>query len=159
MENKFGWRWVLKRELLKEWSGMGENELAWINWYRNLYCTIGGYEIMNHLLRKIGYIRGIGNVILLDAIHTPDEWRAIKEADSNSILVGVFIPKESRLERSSSEDLVLDNGRERHWHGKEGDYCVLSQIEWSFCGIASPELQALEAESLFEHLIKVGKIG
>ena len=113
---------------------------------------------MHRLLRRIEYASSLENVILLDSIHTPGEWQAVKEIDSNSILTGVFIPKESRLERSSLDDLVLDSGREQHWHNKEDDYCVLSQIEWPFCGIASPELQALEAEALFEHLIKVGKI-
>ena len=158
IERRFSCRWVLKRALLKEWSGIGENELAWTNWYRNLYRTIGGYEIMHHLLRRIKYVQNKNSVILIDAIHTPGEWRAVKEVDSDSLLAGVFIPKESRLERSTPEDIILDDKRERYWHSKEGNHCLLSQIEWSFCGIASQELQALEVEALFEHLTKVGKI-
>lgn len=158
MEKKFGWKWILKRVLLKNWADMGENEPAWTNWYRNLYRTSGGYEIMHHLLRRMGYTRNPHNVILIDAVHTPDEWRAIKEVDNDSILAGVFLPRELRLERSSPEDLTLDERRERYWHNKEDGLCILSQIEWSFCGAASQDLQALEAKALFEHLTKVGKI-
>ena len=158
MEKRFGWKWLLKRALLKEWSDIGENEPAWTDWYRNLYRTMGGYEIMHHLLRRIEYDRNPNNVILLDAIHTPDEWRAIKEVDSESTLAGVFIPKELRLKRSSPEDLTLDDRRARNWHDKEDYHCLLSQIEWSFCGIASQELQALEAKALFEYLSVTGKI-
>ncbi|NLE07506.1 MAG: hypothetical protein GX627_02775 [Parcubacteria group bacterium] len=34
----------------------------------------------------------------------------------------------------------------------------LSEIEWSFCGIASIELRALETDTLRKHLIQTGRI-
>ncbi len=159
LEKKFGWRWFSKRLFLREWSGMEENESAWTEWYRNLYRTLGGYEIMHHLLKRVMYSPRSDNVVLIDAVHTPEEWRAIKEVDPNSLLVTVYAPKESRRQRSSPEDFVLDLKRERHWHSEIDGQCLLSQVEWAFCGIATPELRALEAEALFNHLTLVGKIG
>ncbi len=158
LELKYGWRWVIKRDLLKDWSGMGDDESAWIRWYRNLYRTSGGYKVMHHLIKRMGYSRGSNAVILMDSVHTPDEWRAITEVDPNSLLVCVYIPKELRLERSTPEDLSLDIRRERHWHSEAGDECLLSHVEWAFCGIASHELRSLEAEALFGHLVRVGKL-
>ena len=158
LAKKFAWHWVLKRTLLKEWSEEGDDESAWTSWYRDLYKKMGSYEIMHHLLRRMNYHKNIKEVILLDSIHTPEEWKAIKEVDSNSLLAGVFIPKECRLQRSSPEDLVLDVKRQQYWHAGVDHTCLFAQIEWSFCGTASPKLRTLEAKALFDHLVASGKI-
>jgi nicotinamide riboside kinase len=158
LAKEFNWRWILKRKLLQEWSGVGDDEYAWTEWYRDLYNRMGSYQIMHHLLKKINYQKNKNEIIILDAIHTPEEWSAIKEIDFDSLLVGVFIPKECRLQRSSPEDLVLDLKRQQYWHTGENNLCLLSQIEWSFCGTANQELRLLEAKALFEHLINSGKI-
>ncbi|MHB1316544.1 MAG: hypothetical protein ACYCZW_01670 [Minisyncoccota bacterium] len=155
---KYGWNRVTKRTLLKEWSGVGEDEYAWTAWYRDLYQRMGSYEIMHHLIRRMNYHKNLNEVVLLDAIHTPQEWQAIQEVDPDSLLAGVFIPKECRLQRSSPEDLVLDVKRERYWHSGEEYKCLLARIEWSFCGMANPELMSLEAQALLDHLKTSGKI-
>jgi hypothetical protein len=158
LESKFGWRHILKRVVLAEWSGLQENESAWTEWYRELYREKGSYSVMSSILsERIRYKRSLNRVILVDAIHTPDEWRAIKNVDPSSLLAGVFITRESRRERSSKEDLVLDSSREKYWHSGSGQ-CLLSEIEWSFCGIASTELRSLEADTLRQHLVKTGRI-
>ncbi len=158
LAKEFGWQWVIKRILLKEMSGLGDNEPSWTAWYRDLYKRMGSYEIMHHLLKQMKYTKNSGVVILVDAIHTPEEWRAIKEVDSDSLLSGVFIPKDTRLERSSPEDLVLDGNRERYWHSADGQTCLLAQVEWAFCGTANSELRTLEAKGLLDHLVRSGKI-
>ncbi len=158
LQSKFGWQHILKRTILAEWSGLQENEFAWTEWYRELYREKGSYSVMRSILsERIKYKRNPNQVILIDAIHTPDEWRAIKDADPTSLLAGVFITWESRRERSSKEDIVLDSGREKYWHNSDGQ-CLLSEIEWSFCGIASTELRILETDTLRKHLIKTGRI-
>ena len=152
LSKEFGWRWVIKRELLKEWSEVGDDESAWTSWYRNLYKRTGSYEIMHHLLRRINYQKDVKEIIVLDAIHTPDEWKAIREVDPDSLLAGVFVPKDCRLKRSSPEDLVLDVKRQQYWHAGADHACLFAQIEWSFCGTASPKLRSLEAKALFDYL-------
>jgi len=152
----YGWRHILKRELLREWSTMGGNEQAFIDWYRDLYHRMGSYEIMLHLLRLIKYSRDSKEVILLDAIHTPDEWKAVTEIEPDSILASVILPKSLRLARSTPEDMELDIKRERFWHN--GNACLLSQVEWSFNGMANEELRTFEMSTLFEYLKLSGKM-
>ncbi len=155
---RFGWRRVVKRLLLKEWSGAGEDESLWTAWYRDLYQKMDSREIMHHLLGQIKYDPLAREVILLDAVHSHGEWQAIKEADPTSLLVGIFIPQSIRLQRSSQEDLTLDAKRKRFWHSDNGQNCLLSEIEWSFSGTAGDALRALEAQGLFDHLKAAGKI-
>ena len=158
LAKEFGWQWIVKRELLKNWSGSGDDECVWTDWYRSLYDKMGSYEIMHHLLRRVGYTKNDRGVAVLDSIHTPDEWRAVKEVDPNAILAGVFIPKECRLQRSSPQDLVLDIKRERYWHTGNSQSCLLAEVEWSFSGMANSDLRQLEAKAFFEHLTASGKI-
>lgn len=152
----YGWRYVVKRELLRQWSAMGGNEQAFTGWYRDLYHRMGSYEIMLHILQLVKYSRDSGEVVLLDAIHTPDEWKAVTEVEPESMLASVILPKSLRLVRSSPEDMALDIKRERFWHNE--NTCLLSQVEWSFNGMANEDLRALEMSTLFKYLKASGKI-
>src|SRR3989339_799748 len=154
--NNYSWRHVVKRELLREWSSVDNNEEVFTEWYRDLYHNMGSYEIMHHLLRLMKYDRNSKDVVLLDAIHTPDEWKAVLEIEPEALLVSVVVPKKCRLSRSTPEDMALDIKRERFWHSHQT--CLLAQVEWSFSGVASEALRALEADALVDHLKSSGRI-
>jgi hypothetical protein len=158
LAKEFNWQWILKRDLFREWSGVGDNEQLWTEWYRALYQKIGGYGIMHYVLRRMSYKKSSRTVLLFDAIHNPDEWRAIKEVDPDSLLLGVFTPKEQRRERSAPEDFSLDIKREKYWHNENDSQCLLSQVEWAVCGLIDSNLRKLEAKALFDYLVASGRI-
>ena len=155
LSKKFGWSLIHKRHTLMEWSGFSNYNDS-IEWYRNLYREIGPYKIMRMFLERIGYQKNPESIKILDAIHSSEEWRAVKEVDANCLLAGIFIPKELSQKRISAHGLELNLKREKYWH--DGSACLLSQIEWTFCGTANDELRLLESQALIESLKATGRI-
>ena len=156
LSEAFKWDIVTKRNLFKEWSGVSGDD--WVSWYRDLYTRMDSYDIMKELIKRINYRKDPSKVIVMDAVHTIGEWSAIKDVDSDSLLIGVFVPKECRIQRSSPEDLILDGKREKYWHKQETQECLLSCVEWSFSGLLKPDTRLLEAEELYNFLLSSGKI-
>jgi len=163
MSNKLKWRLVNKRNILASMYQKANpvDELTWEEWYRKLYGKIGAFNVMSLILSKLSEKESEGKMpIVLDSVHNTDEWRAIKYAYPESILVGVFSPKRVRFSRNDQGDEELDTKRIIYWHENVlGEFsCLLSEIEWAFSGCNSPGLQLRECHILKDYLEKRKRI-
>lgn len=100
MSHKLKWKLINKRDILKEIYDKYNpaDDLIWEEWYWTLYGKLGAFRVMVMVLDELEK-KDDGVPIVLDAVHNPDEWRAIKRACPESILVGVFSPKRVRFDR------------------------------------------------------------
>ncbi|MEK7576078.1 MAG: hypothetical protein AAB482_00105 [Patescibacteria group bacterium] len=152
-ETYFEWTHVNKRHILEELFGKSfssPESIESIQWYRNIYRTVGSSELMAMVLAKIVSVPKI----VLDAVHNPLEWDVIKSSGRRAILTGVFTPQIVRNARNSPLDRVLDIKRTHYWHASfdESFRCLMSEIEWAFTGTNNDELQVQECAALISHL-------
>jgi len=133
-----GWPIVDKRAALRvlydaQWLRTHQDE-AWEAWYRLIYERLGSRGVMSKALKEI---RVPGEIRILDAIHTPGEWTAVSSLYPNSILIGIYAPKQTRLMRMD-EPPEMDVRRVRFWH--EDSECLMTQVAWAFPGILYGEV-------------------
>lgn len=96
--------------------------------------------------------------VVLDAIHNPDEWNAIKRLESDAVLLYVVTPASIRDEREDAGDKEKNTVRLKYWHGSEKSDCLLSKADWSINGAEPIELQKQSFNYLKQYCIK-NKIG
>ncbi|OGL70416.1 hypothetical protein A3B32_02915 [Candidatus Uhrbacteria bacterium RIFCSPLOWO2_01_FULL_53_9] len=106
---------------------------SWEEWYRDIYQRVGGDVVMRRILEEIGE----QNVCILDAVHSPAEWRAIVARHPSSLLVGVFSPAQIRQHRRN-EPGGQDVRRVGFWHQSED--CLLTYVDWAVSGTLSHDL-------------------
>lgn len=129
---KYGFEVFYKNDIIAE---IFNNKTNWIEQYREAYKNNPESlikEILSHLpLEK--------NVIL-DAVHSYEEWKIIKSLETSARLILVTTPREVRISRRK-ENENKDVKRIQYWHSIEKDSvnCLLTQVSWSFNGGASLE--------------------
>jgi chloramphenicol 3-O-phosphotransferase len=151
----FNWNCLHKRTWLKnlyDESPLNQRTTAnWDRWLYQLYDELGPSAVMEMILSAHKSTTG---VLVFDSIHNPEEWRAVTAVDPNAVLVGVFAPLTTRIERRTADGVRLDSRRVKYWHqgqGKESP-CLLTKVEWAFTGHCSRELQIAECESFSQYL-------
>ncbi|MFA6119700.1 MAG: hypothetical protein WC688_07290 [Parachlamydiales bacterium] len=157
MSTKLKWRVVNKRDAMKKIYKKQPpvDDLTWEEWYRVLYGKVGAFNMMVMILDELIKEKRCFPIIL-DSVHNTDEWRAIKYAYPESILVGVFSPKRVRSARNEQGDEELDTKRIIYWHENIlGELsCLLSEVEWAFSGCDSANLQLRKCYALRDYLNK-----
>jgi len=107
----------------------------WNSWQVKMFQENGHYEVMSWLL---GGVRN-DQILVVDSLHHPDEWKAVRDFDSRAILVGIFTPNTVRSVRRDEGEDELDAKRQSYWHDENHRRCLLSSVEWSFVGSLSRE--------------------
>lgn len=162
LEEVLGWKYFEKRAYLQ---ALYENDqkvnslLSWFEWHRKLYSTKGSLKVMQEILEKNFPMQ---KVLVIDAVHNAEEWRAIKDTDSRAILVGVFSPSPVRAIRRSPEEYLLDRKRITHWHESSNNnddiICLLSEVEWAFTGMLPRDFLINQCKLLHSHLRETKRI-
>lgn len=153
LEREFGWSCVNKRvaieRLFNKQFDAPDSPLA-IEWFRAIYQNVGAAELMTLVLGSIPD----GSNVVFDSVHNPLEWDVIKASEKKSMLVGVFAPQAVRDERNSQLDVVLDKKRIRYWHDDvDSNFrCLMSEVEWAFCGAHDEALQKEQCGALISYL-------
>lgn len=133
------WKILDKRLELKQlyengWSRRSKDE-SWEVWYRSIYERFGSGAVMLKLLETISSSSAC--VIVIDAIHTPEEWLTLQGHAPGSILAGVWAPQAIRDLRRD-EPIKMDARRTHFWH--HNNDCLMSRVEWAFPGSLSSKL-------------------
>lgn len=156
MRNKLKWKLINKRDVLRKMYDKHPlvDDLTWEDWYKTLYGKLGAFKVMIMILDELNKENKQGAPVVLDAIHNTDEWRAIKYAYPESILVGIFSPKRIRLTRHNQGDGELDKKRLIYWHENVlGEFsCLLSEVEWAFSGCDPYDFQLRKCFILRDYL-------
>lgn len=143
---KFGWSVYVKRDLLKLLHDNEGGKDDWVVWYREIYASIGPYEVMKRILNFIPF----SNRLILDSIHNIAEWKAVKECRPDAILSVIIAPKAVRIARNKPDDKLLDIQRVNFWHD-DNNSCLIAESEWCFNGAASSKTQNAEFEAFLAH--------
>lgn len=107
-------------------------------------------ELKEKLMIKFTKNNNISENIILDAIHSPVEWHIIKQHFPNAELIEVITPDSIRLQRITLLDIEKDKKRIEHWHSENG--CLLSEVGWSFNGVASKELNEQSFREFIDYI-------
>lgn len=86
---------------------------------------------------------------IIDAIHSPVEWRIIKKKFPNAQLAEIVTPKHIREKRIDKLDIEKDASRIVHWHDSG---CLLSEVDWTFNGAASKEINEKSFKEFIEYI-------
>lgn len=133
-----GWPILDKRESLKRFFRKGwlrrQSKESWESWYRSVYERFGSGVLMLKLLETN---KSSHNIVIVDAVHTSEEWSAIQAIAPASLLVGVWAPTSLRSLRRD-EPPEMDVRRVRFWHNR--DTCLMAAVEWAFPGTLSRKL-------------------
>jgi len=159
LKREFGWTYVNKRRVLEKLFGKHfptPESVESIQWYRDVYQSVGAGELMSLVLSQI---EADSNVVL-DAVHNPIEWTVVKSSGKNVVLAGVFAPQEVRDARNTSLDAVLDRKRIGYWHDSQDSslQCLMTKVDWAFSGVHGEELQIQECEALLSYLRTTGRL-
>lgn len=145
---RFGWRVLVKRDLLRQIHAQIGFTEQWEDWYRRQYATVGAINLTAQFVDLLPH----GDVIL-DAVHNLDEWRIIKSLRPSSVLAAVIAPASVRAMRNHGEDPTLDVRRVGYWHATEQEPgCLMSECDWCFNGAADPETSIAEFSSFLSWL-------
>lgn len=160
LEEMFEWEHFEKRTYLQAIFKNDQkinSSLRWTEWHRELHLKNGSFKIMKEILGKKILMQ---KVLIIDSVHNTEEWRAIKDADSRSILVGVFSPSLIRETRRDKEEGSLDKKRIIYWHESNDNnvVCLLSEVEWAFSGMLPRNLLISQFNLLHHHLIETKRI-
>ncbi len=134
-----GWTILDKRLELKRlyesgWFRRSKDE-SWEAWYRSTYERFGSGPVMLKVLEPISI--SAASVVIVDAIHTPEEWKSLQGYAPSSVLTGVWAPQAIRDVRRD-EPVEMDIRRSHCWH--HGGDCLMSSVEWAFPGSLPGEL-------------------
>jgi len=134
-----GWTVLDKRLELKRlyengWFRRSKDE-SWEAWYRSTYERFGSGSVMLKVLESIRI--STVSVVVVDAIHTPDEWRSLQGYAPESVLAGVWAPQAIRDVRRD-EPSEMDARRVHFRHNN--NVCLMSTVEWAFPGSLPGEL-------------------
>lgn len=142
---EFGFKvFTKKKELAKVYkSKTGKDN--WEEWYRNEYRK-NPRKITEFIFSGI---KTESNVII-DAIHSPIEWQIVKEMFPNAELAEIVTPEKIRLQRTPPLDIEKNKKRIEYWHS-EGK-CLLTEVEWSFNGSGSKELNEQSFKEFIEYI-------
>lgn len=134
-----GWTVLDKRLELKRLYGSGwfrrEKHEAWEAWYRSIYERFGSGPVMLKVLETVSI--SSASVVVVDAIHTSEEWKTLQGYAPGSVLAGVWAPQAIRDLRRD-EPSEMDARRVHFWH--HNGACLISTVEWAFPGSLTGEL-------------------
>lgn len=145
--SKFGFKVYSKKDLIPYICNEITGRLDWKQWYKEEFNK-DAYNITTKIL---SYMNLKENVIL-DSVHSSLEWNIISSIYSDSELIGVIAPEFVRQQRRKADDKEKDNKRIEYWHTKINgvEECLLSNLDWTFNGAASLEIN----EKLFEEFLQ-----
>lgn len=148
---KYGFSVFYKNDIIADIYNHVEN---WVELYREEYRT-NPYNLITNILSKLP----LEGDVLLDAIHSNEEWNIIKSIIPSAKLILVTTPREVRVSRRI-ENPKRDEKRIQYWHSVKKDKsvdCLLTQISWSFNGNASIENNKRNFEEFLEYAKKEEK--
>lgn len=128
---KYGFDILYKNDIIKRMCKEKEIE-NWHDWYIKSFnnnkekTTI---EVLSHIPTDKN--------IILDAIHSYDEWMIAKEYIKDIYLAVLIAPEDIRKERRDEKDEEKDIKRISFWHSN--DKCLLTESSWAFNGAATLE--------------------
>ena len=93
---------------------------------------------------------------MYDAVHSPVEWNIIKDNFPNAELVEIVTPELIRRQRITPLDLEKDKKRIEYWHSDNN--CLLSQVNWTFNGAGSKELNQQSFKEFLDYIKEKDKI-
>lgn len=160
LEEVLGWEHFKKREYLQKLYHSSEKRRSppnWLEWQSKLYLKKGSFKVMQEILAKDIPTQ---QVLVVDAVHNAEEWRAVRAIESRAILIGVFSPSSIRAIRRDPEEELLDKKRIAHWHESNDDdiVCLLSHVEWAFTGTMPRELLVDQCKLLHHCLLETKRI-
>jgi len=161
LKETFRWTHFEKRAYLKTLYKIKNSQesiaLSWLDWHHQLYSSKGSFYVMLEIL-KMNFPNQ--SVLVVDAVHNIEEWRAIKQVEPRAILAGVFSPSSTREERREPEESILDKKRIAHWHGNAdvSNHCLISEAEWAFTGLMPRDFLVEQCKVLRHYLYESKRI-
>lgn len=133
---KYGFEVIYKNDLIaKICKSMNIND--WYKWYyenfnKDKYATT--LKILSHLPKDKN--------IVLDAVHSYDEWMIIKNYYLNAFLIVIVTPEKERIKRQEECDSIKNQKRINYWHNINNNEinCLLAEAFWTFNGASSLEI-------------------
>lgn len=133
---KYGFEIIYKNDLIKEMCKK-MNINSWHEWYienfnKDFITTT--IKILQNLPKD--------KDVILDSIHSYDEWMVAKKYLKDVYLAVLITPEEIRKKRYENDDFLKDIKRINYYHNKENNNinCLYACATWSFNGIASDEI-------------------
>lgn len=145
LQDLFGWKWVEKMSFLRNLYDNSGSNLSWKEWCGEMYRQKGACGVMRFVLEMTWSPE---EMLIVDSVHNKAEWTAIREVDSNAILVGVFAPASVRAKRKG-DIAEADKRRIGYW---QENGCLPSCIEWIMNGDGPTESQSNECHLLANYL-------
>lgn len=129
---KYGFETIYKNNIIKKIC-KSKNINNWHEWYIKEFNS-NKEKITKEILQQIPNDKNI----ILDAIHSYDEWIIAKEHIDDIYLALLVTPENIRKQRREVLDYEKDKKRISFWHSQEGK-CLLTEASWAFNGGASIE--------------------
>lgn len=133
---KYGFEIIYKNDLIKKMCEK-KNINSWHNWYienfnKDFITTT--IKILQNLPKD--------KDVILDSIHSYDEWMVAKKYLKDVYLALIIAPEDIRKTRYEKDDFLKDIKRINYYHNKENNNinCLYTCAIWSFNGIASDEI-------------------
>lgn len=130
----FGFNVVYKLDIVKKLSDKEKKDFR--IWYRENFNK-DPYSTTEKILSELP----LSENVILDSVHSFNEWRIIQSIVPDVVMISVITPECVRTARYENPDDNNDNKRLMYWHsdfnGERG--CLLSQASWSINGAASLE--------------------
>lgn len=142
--SEFGFKVFSKKKQLQNIYKLKTGKDDWKEWYRNEYQK-DPRKITEFILLWINDKEDF----VIDAIHSPTEWKIIKEKFPNAQLAEIVTPKRIRERRIDKLDIEKDASRIVHWH--DGG-CLLSEVDWTFSGAVSKEVNEKSFKEFIEYI-------
>lgn len=147
--SEFGFKVFSKKKQLQNIYKLKTGRDDWKEWYRSEYQK-DPRKITEFMLLWINDKEDF----VIDAIHSPVEWGIIKEKFPNAQLAEIVTPKPIRKKRIDKLDMEKDTSRIAHWHDNG---CLLSEVDWTFNGAASKEINEKSFKEFIEYIKELEK--
>jgi cytidylate kinase len=146
---KFGFKVFNKKQIIEYICKKETNREDWDVWYRQEYRK-DPYTITAKILSCLK----LDEDIILDAVHSLEEWKIIQSIVENAALVVVTTPEYIRMQRREKDDDIKDIQRIKYWHTNSEDSveCLLTKVSWSFNGGASMRTNEISFKELTDYL-------
>ena len=139
---KYGFEICSKKDLVRYICEEKTGRENWQEWYKEEFNK-NAYEMTRLILSYLD----LSENIVLDAVHSDLEWNIITSLVPGAELIGIITPNFIRKSRMEEGDLEKDKKRIGYWHNGGG--CLMTELNWTFNGGASLEIN----QKLFEEFL------
>lgn len=146
------WKVIEKRAALKQlhrqhFSDFGTYDPDWDSWYKSIYKKTDSATILNRILSSFA-LNDTDQFIIIDSVHTIDEWSVLQERDPRSKLLLVCAPEAVRHSRMD-EPPEMDDRRAHYWHRDTS--CLMRYVDWAITSTVSEDLFLRQCDAFIQY--------